>query len=253
MRVRFLWLFVFLACFSACPADAQAALFATPVWHTGQQWRVQAPQQVGNLSARGGQITDSETRFTLYRFTVLGRRTLRFEQQDGHTHIGQAVPPETCWLVTVAAEGDSAATPPYHCYFRVSDLSLREIYEAGRKGRGGYFIYSTSQANDDSEVKPTLKNIREPYRASIGPLLLDWPCFPLMARSATETGRISQSVTPEGGGVRVVLQSGTESTAQVWMPGDPWWRRAERDGRQKSRLLTGADKPFVGRQGKLGL
>ena len=229
---------------------AAGAQLPIPHWHLGQSWRVQVPDQVARFFDHGGQfeVTDSRTRFTVYRFTVQGRRTLRFLEQDGNYHIGQAVPPEACWLVNITPERGGSAVKTYHCYFRVSDQSLREIYDAGVKGRGGYFVYSGAWDSDDKRV---VEADREPFRAPFEPIVLDWPCFPLTTRKETRTGQSSQSVTPDGRGVRVVLQSGTESTTQTWFPGDPWWRSADQDGLQKSRLLGAESMPFDEQKGKL--
>ena len=220
------------------PAPTQVP---APIWHTGQSWRVQVPWVYVSHPGRGDRKdtgpTDSTTKFDTYRFKVLGQRTLRFEDQDGNYHGGQAVPPETCWLVSIAPEGGPEAAFPYRCYFRIEDLSLREIFKVTGKGHLPYFIASMTHGPDDGEAKWVHVVKREPYRDSIGPLVLDWPLFPLTTRGATSVGGISQTVTPDGTGVRVVLRSGTESTTQIWMPGEPWWRQAERNGRQKSRLV----------------
>ena len=224
--------------------QAVCAQVPAPVWHTGQSWRVQVPWVLVSHPGRGDRKdtgpTDSTTKFDTYRFKVLGQRKLRFEEQDGNYHIGQAVPSESCWLVNIAPEGNPAPSESYHCYFRVSDLSLREIYRPGLNGgQGRYFPYSSTRVRHENEdgTPPFVEASREPYRDSVGTLLLDWPRFPLAAGTSSSVEQVSQTVTPEGAGMRVVLRDDTESTMQIWMPGEPWWRSAERDGRQKSRLL----------------
>lgn len=81
------------------------------------------------------------------------------------------------------------------------------------------------------------------------PLLIDWPRFPLKV-GGDETRKkpslheaVTQTGTAEGLGVKVVLQSGRETATQTWLPGDLWWRFAERDGLRKSRLVLGEQQP----------
>ena len=222
--------------------------FTAPSWHEGQQWRVQVPLLQGSV---GSSPHDSTTEFTTYKFQVLGRRTLRYEEQDGSAHIGQAMPPEDCWLVSITPSLQSLTfdDTSYHLYFRADDLSLREVHLILRNGRGGYFMYSGTRVNNDDEAKAVVEVDRGPFCNSMEPLLVDWPRFPLKV-GGDETRKkpslheaITQTGTAEGLGVKVVLQSGRETAPQTWLPGDPWWRFAERDGLRKSRLVLGEQQP----------
>lgn len=218
-RILFAVVFALLLLAGVQPVRAQVP---APTWHTGQSWRVQVPEVYNSHPADGRRKdtgpTDSTTKFDTYRFTVLGLRTLRFKEQDGNYHDGQAVPPETCWLVSIAPEGGPEAAFPYRCYFRVEDLSLREIFKVTGKGHLAYFVASMTHGPDDGEAKWVHVVKREPYRDSIGPLVLDWPRFPLTTRGAAGAERISQTVTPDGAGLRVVLRSGTRVRRRFGCP-----------------------------------
>lgn len=248
-----------LACFPAAqaPVEGQVVQVIAPSWHTGQSWSVQTPLLQGGvaLGRLGGgaeaPLRDSPTQFTTYKFQVLGRRTLRYEEQDGSVHIGQAVPPENCWLIGVTPSPQSSAYPvtSYHLYFRADDLSLREVHLILRNGRGGYFMYSGTRVNNDDEAKAALMVDRGPYCSSMEPFLMDWPHFPLTT-GGDDAGKkpllheaVTQTGTAKGAGIRVALQTGRETATQTWLPGDPWWRFAERDGLRKSRLLRDEQQP----------
>ena len=247
----------FPAAHAQAPAEGRMVQVTAPSWHTGQSWSVQTPLLQGGVQMgrpEGGVQSpprDSPTAFTTYKFQVLGRRTLRYEEQDGSAHIGQAVPPEDCWLVGVTAGPQSSAYPvtSYHLYFRGDDLSLREVHLILRNGRGGYFMYSGTRVSNDDEAKAALVVDRAPYCNSMEPFLMDWPRFPLTVgsdgagekRVSHET--VTQTGTAEGAGIRVVLQTSRETATQTWLPGDPWWRSAERDGLRKSRLILGEQRP----------
>ena len=245
------------AAHAQAPAEGRTVQVTAPSWHAGQSWSVQTPLLQGGVQMgrlQGGVQSpphDSPTQFTTYKFQVLGRRTLRYEEQDGSAHIGQAVPPEVCWLVNVTPNPQSPAFDgtSYHLYFRADDLSLREVHLILRNGRGGDFMYSGTRVNDDDEAKAVVEVDRGPFCNSMEPFLMDWPRFPLKVGS-DDTGKkpslhesITQTGTTEGLGVRVVLRSGRETATQTWLPGDPWWRFAERDGLRKSRLVLGEQQP----------
>ena len=182
---------------------------------------------------------------------MLGQRTLRYEEQDGKEHIGQAVPPEDCWLVSVTPDLQAPAFgSSYHLYFRADDLSLREVHIILRSGRGGYFMYRGTRVNNDDEANVVVEVDRGPFCTSMDPFLIDWPHFPLTVGSDVAGKKpllhesTTQSGTAGGGpGIRVVLRSGRETATQTWLPGDPWWRFAERDGLRKSRLVLNEQRP----------
>ena len=83
---------------------------------------------------------------------------------------------------------------------------------------------------------------------SMEPFLMDWPHFPLTVGSGGAGKKpllheaVTQTGTAEGAGIRVVLRTGRETAAQTWLPGDPWYRSAERDGLRKSRLVVGKQR-----------
>lgn len=225
-----------------------------PSWHAGQTWSVREPLLESGPQSQGGPeraVRDSPTAFTTYQFQVLGRRTLRYEEQDGSAHIGQAVPPEDCWLVSVTPSPQSLAfdDTSYHLCFRADDLSLREVHLILRNGRGGYFMYSGTRVNNDDEAKAVVEVDRGPYCNSLEPFLMDWPHFPLTVGSDGAGKKmvlheaVTQAGASEGAGIRVVLQTGRETATQTWLPGDPWWRSAERDGLRKLRLVQGEQRP----------
>ena len=226
--------------------QSSRVLIAAPHWHTGQWWRIQVAQLM--LSKNHSGIQDSPSATVVYRYQVLGKRTLTFEEQDGKDHVGQAVPPEACWLIVVKTEGVSRRDWPVSChlYFRADDLSLREIAEPGGR-QGTFYEYSSTHINDDEETKPALIMVRSPYRSELGPPVLDWPCFPLATSSAEISGmRIVKEIEArfngaDTAGAQVTLQSGKDTTTQVWLSGLPWWITADRNGLQQSRLIETSD------------
>ena len=225
-----------------------------PSWYAGQTWTVREPLlmlQFGPQSQGGSEraIRDSPTKFMTYQFQVLGRRTLRYEEQDGSARIGQAVPPEDCWLVSVTSSPSTSDDTSYHLYFRADDLSLREVHLIFRNGRGGDFMYSGTRVNDDDEAKAVVEVDRGPYCNSMQPFLMDWPHFPLAVGSNGVGEKpllheaVTQTGTAEGADIKVVMRTGRETATQTWLPGDLWWRSAERDGQRKSRLVVGEQRP----------
>ena len=254
-QTRVLLTAVFLLCSahvgSAEPAQKPDILVAAPQWHSGQWWRVKVSQMT--MSSTRQDIQDSATDYSVYRYLVVGKRTLTFERQDGKDHVGQAVPPESCWLVVVTLEGPSQphGPMPYHLYFRVDDLSLREV--AKPQGRlGTYYDYVGTSVNDDDETKPVVILTTGPYRAMFGPPVSDWPGFPLTADSVPASGpRIVARIAPLNGststGAEVTLRDGTDMTTQIWRPGFPWWVSANRNGLQKSQLIETSDQPLSGK------
>lgn len=236
-----------------------------PTWRVGDWWRVRVPLQINRARADGGAaqgVRDSPTESVVYRFEVLEPATLRYEEHEGPRHIGQAVPPEECWMVRATPEPGPAGrgNDGYLLYFRKDDRSLRQIVRQspdGRRRDDDFLYYSTAL---DEESRPKLFRGRGPHRESAGPIILDWPVFPLTPaapggtsppeRKTSPRGLMPQSVRPTrtlhspgpgapAEGLRVTLGLGgaAGSTVQDWAPGYPWWIYAERDGLLKSQLI----------------
>ena len=256
MKLLVIWLL--LLCSSVAGVQAQEAgmprSVMAPSWHMGQQWRVQVPLLKSGPKSQGGPevaTRDSTAEFTTYKFQVLGRRTLRYEEQDGSAHIGQAVPPEDCWLVSVTPSLHSPGFDgtSHYLYFRADDLSVCEVHLILHGGRGGDFMYSSTRVNDDDEAKSVVEVDRAPCCNSMEPFLIDWPRFPLKVggdkarKEPLSHEAVTQTGMAEGLGVRVVLRSGRKTATQTWLPGTPWWRFAEWDGLRKSRLILGEQQP----------
>lgn len=235
----------------AAPAQKPDVLVAAPQWHMGQWWRVKVSQMT--MSSTRQDIHDSATDYSVYRYLVAGKRTLTFERQDGKDHVGQAVPPEVCWLVVITLERTSQPirSVVYHLYFRAEDLSLREVAEPGGRLET-YYDYVGTSVNDDDQTKPVVALTRGPYHATFGPPVLDWPGFPLTADSVPASGtRKVTRITPLSGdtsaGAEVALRDGTDVTTQIWRPGFPWWVSANRNGLQKSQLIETSDQSLSGK------
>jgi hypothetical protein len=194
-------------------------------------------------------IRDSKTAFVIYHFTVLGQTTLKYEEEDGRHHIGQSVPAERCWVVKVAEESGPYVPPEqptWRIYFRVGDLSVREIAQEGPKPSDIFFLYSGTVINDD-ESRPVVAMAREPFVFPDTPFpLWAWPIFPVIAGQhkadqavSTVSNRLSITLNASG--------SKTDAIHQIWSPGLPWWTSSDIGGLRESRLIETSDHAVVSR------
>src|SRR5579862_3543929 len=161
-------------------------VIAAPKWHTGAWWRVRTALMIGGVKSDDMRpsppIRDSKTAFIVYRYTVLEQQTLKYEDQDDWRHIGQATPPEKCWVVKISAE-PGANVPPeqiiWRIYFRIEDLSVREIAYEGPKSSQDFFVYSGTVIDDDQN-HPIVRKERGSLIIELSPFLVwAWPKFPI--------------------------------------------------------------------------